>query len=477
MSKLDLIGPSYEEESLDINAQKCVNMYLNRSTQDEKAVSEMQLLPTPGLKQMIDLSANSVRGLIEHSNRLFAVADTAFVELTYNSTLDSMTSTSRGTLDDASGRLSIAINDTQIFIADTDNDESYIFTPGSNTFAKITDSDFQGAQTVTYLDSYFVYNLVGSKQVAHTATDNGSSIDALDIATAEAKPDLTVAVKAFNDELWIFGTDSIEVWYNAENPIGFTFSPKGNIVFDIGCASPYVVSSNLNTLFWLDPNGVVYATKGYEPQIISTAAITRAFEDYTKTDAFSYTYIEEGHLFYVITFPTDSKTWVFDASTSAWHERAYKNSAGELKRHHSNCYALHQKKHFVGAHDSGIIYRQGRDLFTDAGDAIKRIRVSRHGNFQNKNVTMYYVDLLAETGAADSADDPQIILEVSRDGGRTYGNELWRSLGSTGEYQKRIRWNRLGTARNFTLKLTLSHDANFALIDANTQIAIAERDR
>ena len=39
------------------------------------------------------------------------------------------------------------------------------------------------------------------------------------------------------------------------------------------------------------------------------------------SDARAFTYQKDGHHFYVLTFPTGNKTFVFDASTSLWHER------------------------------------------------------------------------------------------------------------------------------------------------------------
>jgi hypothetical protein len=48
-----------------------------------------------------------------------------------------------------------------------------------------------------------------------------------------------------------------------------------------------------------------------------------------------------------------------------------------------------------------------------------------------------------------TAIDPQVMLRWSDDGGHTWSNEHWRSMGKTGEWGRRVIWRRLG----MTLKL------------------------
>jgi hypothetical protein len=47
------------------------------------------------------------------------------------------------------------------------------------------------------------------------------------------------------------------------------------------------------------------------------------------------------------------------------------------------------------------------------------------------------------------AIDPQVMLRWSDDGGHTWSNEHWRSMGLTGQWGRRVIWRRLG----MTLKL------------------------
>ena len=59
--------------------------------------------------------------------------------------------------------------------------------------------------------------------------------------------------------------------------------------------------------------------------------------------------------------------------------------------------------------------------------------------------------------------DPQIMLRISNDGGKTWGNEHWRSAGKLGEYRKRVIWNRLGQGRRRVLEVVMTDPVPFRI--------------
>lgn len=52
--------------------------------------------------------------------------------------------------------------------------------------------------------------------------------------------------------------------------------------------------------------------------------------------------------------------------------------------------------------------------------------------------------------------DPQVMLRISNDGGKTFGAEIKRTVGRVGEYSKRVRWNRLGQGRRRVWEVVVS---------------------
>ena len=52
--------------------------------------------------------------------------------------------------------------------------------------------------------------------------------------------------------------------------------------------------------------------------------------------------------------------------------------------------------------------------------------------------------------------DPQMMLRISNDGGKTWVTEQWRSAGKTGEFSRRVRWNRLGCGRRRVFEVSVT---------------------
>ena len=62
---------------------------------------------------------------------------------------------------------------------------------------------------------------------------------------------------------------------------------------------------------------------------------------------------------------------------------------------------------------------------------------------------------------------PEAMLEISRDGGYTYGNTMTRALPRTGDYKWRVLWNGLGMVRNCVLKFSTSSPIDLCLQNAS----------
>jgi hypothetical protein len=175
-------------------------------------------------------------------------------------------------------------------------------------------------------------------------------------------------------------------------------------------------------------------------------------------------YQQGGHSFYVLTFPTESKTWAFDAATGQWHERAYRTSANELIRHRSNCHVFYDRKHLVGDFENGKIYELDLDTYTDNGDVIYRTKSFQHFVADGKRQFFSSFEADMETGVGNADDsDPQAWLRWSDDGGRTWSATVTMSMGAVGEYAKRMRRNRMGMGRDRVFELSTAAKAKVVL--------------
>ena len=71
--------------------------------------------------------------------------------------------------------------------------------------------------------------------------------------------------------------------------------------------------------------------------------------------------------------------------------------------------------------------------------------------------------------------DPQAILDISRDGGNTWINFDWRSIGTQGEYDTSVKWENLGEGRSITARLTFSDPSPIVIYGAKLTIQKSTR--
>jgi len=445
--KTPFLGSSYLARSTNAAANRCVNLFPEAVSEGGKEAG--YLLRAPGLELKLTVGAGPIRGLWARKSgagSFYVVSGTKLYAL---SSLAGP-ATEVGTVSGV-GPVSIADNGTQLFIAC--DGPSYIYNTSTSAFQQITDPDFPGAGTVYYLDGYFVFNEPDTQRIWVTSLLDGTAVDPLDFASAEGSPDGVVAIAVDHRELWVYGTDSIEVWYNAALP-DFPFERIQGAFNEIGCAAPFSIAKLDNTLFWLGADsrgaGIVYKNAGYSGMRISTHAIEFAIQGYsTISDAIAYTYQQEGHAFYVLTFPTANATWVYDVSTGSWHERAG-FVGGEFTRHRSNCHCNFNGTTLVGDFENGNIYAFSLDVFQDNGAVQKWLRSWRAlptGRNNLKRTTQHSLQFDAEAGIGlnvGQGSDPEVMLRWSDDGGHTWGNEHWNKMGKLGEYGYRTIWRRLG---------------------------------
>ena len=441
--KTPILGQAYVARSVNAVDNRMVNLYPEATPENGKTAGFLNR--APGLRFLATLGGGPVRGLWQFGAYGYAVSGNTLYRVD-----SAWTATVLGTVS-GSGPVSMSDNGTQLFVAC--NPRSYIYNATTNVFAEITDPDFPGAVTVGYLDGYFVFNEPNSQKIWVTQLLDGTSVDPSDFASAEGSPDGLLAVAIDHREAWLFGTNTVEVWYDS-GAAAFPLERIQGAFNELGCAAPYSVAKMDNGLFWLGSdargNGMVYRANGYTGQRISTHAVEYAIQSYaTISDAIGYTYQQDGHSFYVLLFPTGDATWVYDVATGGWHERArFEN--GQFYRHASNCQMNYNGEIVVGDYDNGNLYAFDLDVYADNGNPQKWLRSWRAlSSDQNtlKRTAQHSLQLDCETGvglATGQGSNPQAMLRWSDDGGHTWSNEHWTSMGAIGSFGTRAIWRRLG---------------------------------
>lgn len=468
--EIALGGQTYNQPAVNLNSQRCVNLYPILDPM-QTSISTIALRHTPGL---VNLGSHGglAREYLVYDDDLYAIIDNRFSKVVLDLPTNTITSiTSLGTLNTSSGFAEMARNSDTICMIDGPN--YYLFTPGTGVFRVGSSLNFVEASSVTSIDGYFLFSQAGTAVMFHTELSDPDVIDGLNFATAETKPDRLVKLTQNSGELWAFGESSVEIWYDAANPQAFAFSPRRGAVVNQGCAAGNSVTQFNNTLVWLDNRRKIVMANGYNLERISTDPIEVEIRRYDRVDdAVFFSYNFEGHEFLVCEFPSADVTWSFDAQTALWHERtSIVNNVS--RRYLAQLNVSYQGADLVSSWNSNGLYRLDSSVYTEDGQYIERMRTLQPITDENKWRGISYFEVYTESGIGlqeGQGSNPLVELTVSKDGGHTYGVPLQASIGRIGKYKTRLKWNRLGTSRNWIFKLRITDPVPITLMNGYIQV-------
>lgn len=389
-----------------------------------------------------------------------------------------------------------------------------------NNFRKIdsayTGVNFPKASTVAFLDSYFIINVIGTKQFWLSGNYDGFYWDPLQYASKEAYTDNLQAVTVDNGCLVLLGASSQEYWQNTGN-YPFPLQRIAGSPTDVGLVAVWSVARCAGQLFYLGRSrrgGIsVVRVDNYRCVPVSTPDLDYLFNSYdSPQDAIAYSFRFTGHDFYVISFQSQAVTWMYDATSDVWSQL----TSGPDSRHYSQRATQFQNEIFVSDYRNGNTYTYNADTFTDNGDYIARELITPHffagdsfnklhiyrlrldmeqgtGELQREQPTLTPVFLASEDDAVIECENgnllldaeiytdqptivaPQIMLQVSRDGGYTYGNEMVTNFGQIGQYLHRAEWRRLGVSRNYVFKFRITDPVKVTMISAAAYATMAAK--
>jgi len=375
------------------------------------------------------------------------------------------------------------------------------------------DGAFQGGTIVDIVDNYFVYNDPNTQKWA--ASNLLSPITyGLSYASKFTGPDNLVSLVCDHGQVYLLGEKTSEVWADTGTfPFAFQRIPGSSS--EHGISAPFSVSRVGNSFAYLAKNNrgqaEIVMMNGYFPQRISTHAVENTLVDQYINDAVAYTYQLEGHEVYVISFPTLDLTWAYDFTTQMWHKWLWVDSNNIYHRHRSNCSAFFQGVVLVGDWENGLIYQLDPTNYTDNGSLIRRLRRAPHlvTDLQRQyfaemqiqfqpgvglsgkpsealipNATYYQSPLIISTSltvdpgkiivvspstsqATTTGVDPQAMLRWSSNGGSTWSNEHWTSIGKIGRYNNRAIWRRLGWSRDRIFEVVVTDPIKAVIVSAN----------
>jgi len=405
-----------------------------------------------GIKDYLVIGTGPMRGGLRVNTVIYIVSGVKLYRISPGGFIDELGSVP------GSGPVFMVSDGSQVLI--TANGPSYLY-DGATVTSSI-DTDFPGAQWATYLDGYAIIGPGdGRVYVNHTAFDF-SAWDALDFASAEASPDDVVVGLTDHREVFLFGRDSTEVWYDSGDA-AFPLTRTASGYMEIGCVSRYGPKKIDNSIFFPASDGTVRRVNGYTPVRISTTAIEQAIAKFKSQECVGQAWIENGHSMYGLTY--DEGTFVYDISTQLWHERQ-----SYLQTNWRAAFVLRWDNiTLVGDRLSNRLGTLSADTFTEWDQPLVSSATSPAIAQGNDPIAHSSLELVFDNGIGTSigqGSNPQVMLDWSDDGGRTWSNELWRPLGKSGEFNRAARWNRLGQSRDRVYRYKISDPVRRTLIQA-----------
>lgn len=454
--RINLASQFYQHSAVQFSNQRLINQYIEASAAPETR-APVVLLSTPGAVQFADVS-EPVRGMKVVGTLIYVVAGTVFYSVD-----TAGTKTNLGTVAGAD-YVDIIYNSTQIMIAAGTN--GYVYTISSGAFAAISDGDFPGASSATFMDGSAIVSVPDSGQANISDLNDFSAWNALNFTTEETSPDDLIAIRDDRKELWMFSASTV-VPYARDPSSPFPFSRIGQAVLEMGCIAKGSIVIADNSFIWLGKRetegGVaIWKAAGYTPVRVSTHAIEQKLEEFGDlSSAIAFTYMLSGHIFYVLNFPSYG-TFVLDLATGLWHEWIRTNDHWSRWTHH----VFFDNKHIVGGPD-GILAELSTTVYTDLGTRIERKMITPVYDADGSALRVSRIEMEMDAGVGlttGQGSDPQIMGRFSKDAGRTWGNEKWRALGVRGAYNARAIWRNIGRSREWVAEFTFTDPVPYSII-------------
>lgn len=488
MADFGFIGASYVAPSIYQDDQECINFFPEIDpTKKPGERGVVALYPTPGLTEEYQLNSAEVRGMR-------ALSGGKYVLVVCGSLVYQFTATTApvqiGTLATSTGP--VDITDTQLttqglaaYIVDGAN--RYYWIEATDTFAKLpaTDGPWQGATACDTVDNYIVYNQPGTQNWAATDLDSVFSTSQY-YGAKDGSPDDLVTMIVDRRQVFLLGEVTTEVWTDVGSQIQglttFPFQRISGTSTQYGCVAPYSVARFGENFMFVSRStlgqNVIGTISGYTFVRLSTHAVEQSLDDIDVTNAIAYSYKMEGHEFYVCTFPNADLTWVYDKTTEVWHKwLSWDADNAVYYRHRSNCGCWFNNEFWVGDFENGKIYTLSDNVYTDNGAPIRRLRRAPHLTTDLQRQFFDEMQIQFQPGVGlnnGQGQNPQAMLRWSNDGGSTWSNEHWVSIGKMGQYQNRAIWRRLGWSRDRIFEVVVTDPINCVIVSANLKANVGD---
>lgn len=330
---------------------------------------------------------------------------------------------------------------------------------GGPTCSVIADADAPtDVVFVAFLDQYLL--ALDSTGTMHFSDVNSPGTWLGEFFNAESRPDTTIAMMSHYSEITMFGTSSIEYWYDTGELTG-PFARIAEANTDIGIIAPYSLTFADNGYWFLTHERRIAVMRGRTPQVVSWPVDEfgeNSFQNLgTVSDAFGW--YDPKTTTYVLTFPSESVSWAYDIKRDVWSEWTHYKDGRNAFKGQSACYMRAWNKTIVGG-DDGKVYILSTGNDNDDGQLIVSeiqwpSQVRAKGQ---RKAVLNEIDLEFKRGIGGIAPSTEPFAEFSyrKDGKTEWSTGRTINLGQAGETELNRRLVGFGAFRSIEYRTIMS---------------------
>lgn len=439
--KIPLGNASYDRA--DLPRVSLVN--LSYETNPSNLEDQVSLIPRPRLNLFGTAGSGPINGiyrkggvldLVGNSGKVFVLSGNQLYKLDQTT---GATILNLGTVEGTASRMSAEGNESALVLACG----TKVYSTDGSTLTQISFPDSQNVFAVDTLNSYFLF--CGEAGKFYWSAIGGTTVSALDYATAESQPDVLMTLKVIGDELWLFGRLSIEVWQPTGN-LDLPFQRISGRIFGIGITARDTCQklnvNGVDKVAWMGTDRRIYMTNP-NPQRISTPWLEEKLRTVGASTPYAATYSWNGHDYYILHIVGDG-SFAYDMTTGLWDEVTsfnHPNFRGACSATGINAQPL------LGDDTTGKIWQMVDTQSTDDTDPVI-FEWTGMLEVVGAPVRCNNLSLDVATGKTTSpTDDPMVQMSWSDDLGEAFEDGEDVPLGRQGERNERVMWTQLGQLR------------------------------
>lgn len=481
--RIGFVGGSYTSRSNAVADEECINFFAETTETQGVEVSQKayggesgttikSLFGTPGVSIFCTFAGASVRAVESFGGIVYAVAGDQFCSVDSAGVI-----TALGTVSNDGLQASLAYNSIQVLIVS--GGKAYCWTIATAILLDVTAQLAAVPVKVEEADTYFIVCFQNSNKFQLSQFLDGTTWPGQLVNEVSVYPDNIVSIIVNHRELWVFGVNRTQPYQDTGSTEVYDVIPGALI--EKGCISPFSPCRMDNSIFWVDQDErggrSCWRSSGYTPTRVSVHAVETDLASYSVaaiSNLVSYSYMDQGHIFWVLYVPGSTWSWVYDVGEALWHKRAaWVNSVFQAHWGWNHCYAYGQ--HLIGDWGSGNLYSMSMANVMDNGTTIRRLR--RAPTVSDEMERIYHssltVDFANGLGPQPPLLDgdgnprpPQAMLRWSDDRGNNWSNEHIADCGFAGQYHARTIWRRLGQSRYRVYELSVTDPIQWTIVDA-----------